>query len=79
MPLYEYVCRACDKDFEALISAGRRDDGVVCPECGAARVARKISLVGAAVIKQGSRTGGASEPFSCGAPSCCGGGCGLPN
>ena len=32
MPLYEYVCRACHTDFEALLPASRRDAAdTACP------------------------------------------------
>lgn len=76
MPLYEYVCRACDTDFEALVPTSRRD--AACPQCGAAKTARKISLMAQAVVKEGRRSGGASEPFHCGAPGgCCGGACAM--
>jgi len=69
MPLYEYVCRTCDADFEALLPAGRRDGG------DAACTGGKISLMARPVVRDG---GGASAPFDCGAPGgCCGGSCGL--
>ena len=73
MPLYEYVCRACDTDFEALVPASRRDAAdAACPRCGATKTARKISLTAPPVVK----AGGASEAFNCGAPGgCCGGAC----
>ena len=73
MPLYEYVCRGCDTDFEALVPASRRDAAdAACPRCGATKTARKISLTAQAVVK----AGGASEAFNCGAPGgCCGGAC----
>ena len=79
MPLYEYVCRACDTDFEALVSTGRRDSAdAACPQCGATKTARKISLMAQPVVKSGGRSGGASEPFGCGAPGgCCGGACAM--
>ncbi len=76
MPLYEYVCRDCHTDFEALVPAGRRDSGeAACPRCGASRTARKISLTAPAVVK----AGGSSTPnFDCGAPGgCCGGACAV--
>lgn len=75
MPLYEYVCRECRANFEALIPSSRRDDGAACPQCAGVEVARKISLMAAPVI----RSGVPSEPFSCGAPTCCGGGCSVDN
>ena len=72
MPLYEYVCRDCHTDFEALLPASRRDAGdTSCPGCGATKTARKISLMAQPVVK-----GGPPEPFNCGAPGgCCGGAC----
>jgi len=74
MPLYEYVCRACDTDFEALVPASRRDAAeTACPQCGAAKTARKISLMAHPVVKGDGRSGVSPEPFNCGAP---GGGCG---
>lgn len=76
MPLYEYICRECGNDFEAIVASGKRDEGSSCPQCGDAKVARKISLMAHPVVKSG-KSGGSSEPFSCGAPSCCGGGCAM--
>lgn len=42
MPIYEYHCQACGKNFEKLRSYKGRDL-VSCPDCGA-RVDRKVSL-----------------------------------
>jgi len=75
MPLYEYICRDCSTDFEALVSSSKRDEGDSCPKCGSQKVARKISLMANPVVKSG-KSGGSSQPFACGAPSCCGGMCG---
>jgi len=76
MPLYEYICRDCNQGFEALVPTSRRDDTEDgCPQCGSARVARRVSLIGGHISRSSARTGGSSEPFSCGAPTCCGGGC----
>ena len=74
MPIYEYVCRACHADFEALSPAARRDDSLrACPQCGAAKTARKISLMARPVVKD-------SMPIDCGAPGgCCGGACSFDN
>ena len=43
MPIYEYVCSACEHEFEKLV---RRDATPNCPECGALpdRVERRVSL-----------------------------------
>lgn len=75
MPLYEYVCRACNTDFETLVPASRRDAAdTACPQCGEAKTARKISLMARPIPS----AGGASQPFDCGAPGgCCGGSCAM--
>jgi putative FmdB family regulatory protein len=41
VPLYEYSCRACSNDFEALVRAGER---AICPACGSADLARLMSV-----------------------------------
>ncbi len=76
MPLYEYACRQCHADFEALVPAGRRDAAdTPCPQCGATKIARKISLTAPAVVKSG---GSDAAAFDCGAPGgCCGGACAM--
>jgi putative FmdB family regulatory protein len=77
MPLYEYICRTCNTDFEALVSASRRDGDIPCPKCGEVKVARKISLMAQPVVKGGNGGNNSAEQFSCGAPQCCGGGCAI--
>jgi putative FmdB family regulatory protein len=70
MPIYEFVCMSCESHYEELV---RLDDAnPPCPECGATKVARQLSVFAA--------TGTAEQP-SFGPPSgrggCCGGGCGC--
>lgn len=50
MPIYEYECRACRHEFEALV---RRNDTPSCPQCQSSELERKISLF--AVDSEGSR------------------------
>jgi len=40
MPLYDFVCRACGHEFEALV---RVPDAPTCPECGASDLERLLS------------------------------------
>lgn len=52
MPTYEYVCRACEHEFEvfqSMTDAPRR----TCPACGKRALERKIGT-GAAVLFKGS-------------------------
>ena len=44
MPLYEYACRQCDKQFEALV---RTSETPSCPECHSDDLQRKLSVFAA--------------------------------
>ncbi len=52
MPTYEYVCEACDHEFE-LFQSMKAPVKRTCPECGKPRLRRKIGP-GAAIIFKGS-------------------------
>ena len=41
MPLYNYHCPTCDKDFELLVRSGETP---ACPTCGGGEVSRLIGL-----------------------------------
>jgi putative FmdB family regulatory protein len=67
VPLYEYVCRKCSSQFEALIYG---DDKAACPACESKDLERVMSVVAV----------GKSQPDM--PPSPCGscssrGGCGM--
>ncbi len=34
MPLYEYKCKSCQNEFEALVSISKADKNQKCPKCG---------------------------------------------
>ncbi len=39
MPTYEYLCEACQKEFEKVITIREHDEEtIVCPNCGSDRV-----------------------------------------
>jgi len=69
MPIYEYVCLDCKKEYEILRSINDADQPMACNECGGENVKRKLSLFCA---QSGGRavsgTGG-------GCSSCQGGNC----
>lgn len=69
MPLYEYTCRKCKRDFELLI---RSDEAAQCPECGSRKLEKLLSVPAAHV---GSGAGalpicGAPSMAACGRPEC---------
>ncbi|MCY4026924.1 MAG: zinc ribbon domain-containing protein [Acidobacteria bacterium] len=51
MPIYEYRCGACDKEFEAVILP--KSGPVACPSCRSREVERLISMF--AVSSDGTR------------------------
>ncbi len=42
MPIYEFKCNSCGKEFEALVMS--QDEEVRCPECGSEKVERLLSV-----------------------------------
>ena len=50
MPIYEYECRSCKHQFEALVRSGNTPS---CPQCQSADLERRISLF--AVDSESSR------------------------
>ena len=43
MPIYEYACRACGREFEQLVRNG--GPAPECPECHGQALDRKLSAV----------------------------------
>jgi len=41
MPIFEYSCKGCGHEFEALV---RRSDTPACPSCGSADLEKLLSL-----------------------------------
>lgn len=67
MPLFGYVCKECEAEFEVLV---RGSEKPACTQCGSKRLEKQMSHFATAAASP--------EPVGCGAPSCCrmqGGGC----
>jgi putative FmdB family regulatory protein len=47
MPIYEFLCRQCGKNFTSALSIAeaerKRKEGFQCPGCGSANVVQQIS------------------------------------
>jgi putative FmdB family regulatory protein len=71
VPIYEYTCLACEREFEKLVQGAA---AVACPACGGERVMRRLSLFRA---RTAVATGPASEGGAASMGGCCGGGCGC--
>lgn len=76
MPIYEYQCEKCRKEFEYLVIGGSEPD--TCPHCRGKRVSRLMSACGFLSKGSGGETtrasAGRSACGSCSAASC--GSCG---
>ena len=48
MPIYEYACPACGKNFEHL-ARSHSAPTPPCPKCGEAKVVKQFSLFGSAI------------------------------
>jgi putative FmdB family regulatory protein len=72
MPIYEYRCRECDNDFEALVSASAPQ--AQCPSCGSEDLTRELSMF----ASRSDNSGGGFDFSGPGAGGgCCGGACGC--
>jgi putative FmdB family regulatory protein len=67
MPIYEYHCLVCNRDFEKLVRSSQTE--VECTNCGSELLEKKFSLFGS---KVGERLGsfGGEPGGSCGCGSC---------
>ena len=69
MPIYEYRCNDCGKEFEELVRS--QDTEVACPECKSAKTSRKLSLFAASGTSSPAGRGGSScKTSSCSTKSC---------
>lgn len=46
MPVYEYRCEACGKEFDLFVRSAAQRVEPECPRCGSAKVKKAISLFG---------------------------------
>lgn len=66
MPIYEYHCMKCDKDFEMLVFG---DQEVACPTCKGTKV-KKLLSVCSHKSDEGFTSSQGSSCSSCSATSC---------
>lgn len=76
MPIYDFICQNCHKQFDELVPFNWKESDVKCPICNSKELELAVSLVGA------FQSGGKTEMLnhsshSCG--SCSTGGCGTCN
>ena len=65
MPLFEFACRSCDRQFETLV---RGDDTPECPACHSTDLERRFSVFAAHTAGGGASAGDMmATPGPCGA------------
>ncbi len=42
MPIFEYTCKQCGKEFERVVFSGE-EKGIICPECKSKDVKKNMS------------------------------------
>jgi putative FmdB family regulatory protein len=67
VPIYEFVCMACESHYEELVPMG---EDAACPDCGSTNVRKLFSVFAAHGVERGEAVGG-------GGGGCCGGSCGC--
>ncbi len=65
MPIYEYTCTQCGKDFEKLVFGNQE---VTCPKCGTGKVKKQFSVFCATGTEK--PLAGTSGCTSCSKTSC---------
>ena len=65
MPIYEYACRACGREFEALV---RSETVPACPECHSTLLEKQLSVFATAAAAPERAPAMAGPCGSCGHP-----------
>jgi putative FmdB family regulatory protein len=65
MPIYEYACNDCGKQFETLV---RNDTVPACPVCGSVQLEKQLSVFATAAVAESGRPAMPSPCGSCGNP-----------
>ena len=75
MPIYEYYCTTCGKDFEKMQSINNDERAIECVYCGR-QAERKVSVTSYHLTGSGfyNTDKKAAAPSCCPAGSCCAGG-----
>jgi len=46
MPIYDFICKACEKRFDLLVNYDWRAAGAACPACNSTNLEKAVSRVG---------------------------------
>jgi putative FmdB family regulatory protein len=76
MPIYEYRCEACERQFEVLTTFSERDRAQTCPSCESTRTRVLVSSFAPIGGDRGFTSTLPMAPTPR-AGGCCGGACGC--
>ncbi len=65
MPIFEYVCKECDHEFEALVYGSQKAE---CPKCKSKKLAPQLSVFAMSAKGSGSASPSGGACGSCGDP-----------
>jgi len=65
MPIFEYICRDCNHEFEALVYGSQKAD---CPQCHSKKLAPQLSTFAVATKGRSSASPAMGACGSCGDP-----------
>jgi putative FmdB family regulatory protein len=77
MPIYEFVCKECDTQFEEMRLSSSAFTDISCPKCGTAKVEKTLSTFAPAVSGGGGSSSLPCEGGSAGSGPCSSGMCGF--
>jgi len=69
MPLYEFSCRKCERDFELLVRSANWEGEAACPRCGSKKLMKKLMKK---LSVFASQTAGENSAPACNRPGGCG-------
>ena len=67
MPIYEYICQACNAEFEKLVFSTTK---VTCAKCGSPDIKKKLSVFGMSGVEKPFAGSSGSGCSSCSSGSC---------
>jgi len=62
MPIYEFKCNDCGKNFKSLIGVVAGNNEVRCPECGSKNLTRLLSVFAVKNFGGGKKDNGSGGP-----------------
>jgi putative FmdB family regulatory protein len=65
MPIYEYICKQCDHEFEAIVYGSQKAE---CPKCHGKKLAPQLSVFAVAAKGSAAPSRAAGSCGSCGDP-----------